>query len=354
MKLLLCHPGASFSTADVYTGLRAGMERMGVELVHYAMDGRVDVAGSWLMHSWRKGGKREVKPSPADIVYQASTGIIERALRHQVDWVLIISAMYIHPDALILLRRAGVRVAILFTESPYDDDWQLKYAGIGNVCWVNERASVERFRAAGHECYYWQHAIDPARHDTSGDDEALPAHDVVFVGTGFQERIETLAAVDWDGIDLGLYGSWSLLGSRHRLRRHLCGGVVPNHMTAGLYRRAKIGLNLHRQSIGFGREAPRIEHAESMNPRCYELAACGRFFLSDYRAEMRDVFGDLVPTFTTPDELETLTRHYLAHDAERERIAARLPAMVVDHNFYERARSMVRVLSQETAASLHL
>ena len=40
------------------------------------------------------------------------------ALRLRVDWVLVISGIFFHPDAIGLLKRAGLSTAIVFTESP--------------------------------------------------------------------------------------------------------------------------------------------------------------------------------------------------------------------------------------------
>ena len=134
---------------------------------------------------------------------------------------------------------------------------------------------------------------------------------MVFVGTGFQERIEVLKDVDWDDIDFGLYGIWSLLGARSKLRRYIRAKEIENDVTASLYRKAKIGLNIYRTSKGFGRYTNKIEHAESANLRAYELAACGLFHVSTYRKEVEEIFGDLVPTFESSAELEAIVRDYL-------------------------------------------
>ena len=41
------------------------------------------------------------QPSAADSLYFAGQGVIERALRFQPDWVLIWSAMFLHPDIIV-------------------------------------------------------------------------------------------------------------------------------------------------------------------------------------------------------------------------------------------------------------
>ena len=276
--------------------------------------------------------------------------MLERALRHQVDWVIIVSGMYLHPDWIILLRRAHVKTALLLTESPYDDAKQAKIVPFVDVVFTNERTSVPTFRALNDRVYYLPHAYDPSVHFnqlTSPRDEGggVPSHDVVFVGTGFYERIELLRKIDWTGINFGLYGNWDWLGSRNKLRKYLRGGVQPNPITAALYRNAKIGLNLYRESEGFGKDAPRISHAESLSPRSYELAACGVFTLSSYREESREIFGDAIPMYRSPKELEELIREYLANESARIALASTLPGTVGTHTYANRAEVVTDALT---------
>jgi len=350
MKLLLVHPGADWSVSDVWRGLSAAFERAGVELIHYAMSGRIEQSAAFL-DGVNKANKRKDKDAPefgpADYMYHASTGVIERALRHKVDWVFYISGLYFHVQVYELMRRAGIRQAVLLTESPYNDDHEKMVAGLVDVVFTNERSSVETFKPLCHSVHYYQHAYDPDIHNTEPLEETedpVPAHDVVFVGTGFEERIAIFHGIDWEGIDFGLYGTWKLLGSRNRLREHLKLGVVPNEYTAQLYRRAKIGLNPHRTSLGYGRDVEHVRGAESMNPRCYELAATGTFFITDPRPEVKEVFGSTVPTAASPEEWEEQIRYWLAHDEERAQVAAQLPGLVRDHTFDARAADILRIL----------
>ncbi len=194
---------------------------------------------------------------------------------------------------------------------------------------------------------YLAHAYDEEKHKPQAEhtENGIPAHDVVFVGTGFQERIDLLKSVDWDGIDFGIYGNWQLLGSRSKLRKHICGKETENSKTAALYRKAKIGLNFHRTSKGFGRDAPKIAYAESLNPRAYELAACGLFHISDYRVELDERFGRLVPTFENGN-LGDVIRRWLADDKGRDEIASKLPGAIAGQTWQARADQVLADLER--------
>jgi spore maturation protein CgeB len=352
MKLLLVHPGASWSVADVWRGFFGAFQRAGVEVVQYALDGRVSNAHGYLHHAWRTARKTRPdlpKPTDADTLYMGSVGLIERALRHQPDWTLLVSGTFIHPEALMLAQRAGIRMAALLTESPYADDQERQVVAFCKLAFTNERASIPTFSDIV-PTYYWRHSHDPEQHRPApaAEEPDCPAHDVVFVGTGFEERVAMLAGVDWAGlgIDLGLYGAWDLVGSRSKLRRFIRAGIIDNRLTAALYRRAKIGLNLHRTSIGFGRNVPHAVGAQSMNPRDLELAACGTFYLADRRAELEETFGPLVPTFETPQELADQVQYWLdpAHAAQRQWRAASLPGAACRLTFDAQARAILNVL----------
>src|SRR4051812_3706221 len=109
LRLLLIHPGATWSTADVEAGLRYGLEEQGVSVVQYRLDARIERSKRWLHAAWRrakKGHPAIERPTVADIFYQAGIGALEQALRHQVDVVLVISAMFLHPDVIVLMKRA--------------------------------------------------------------------------------------------------------------------------------------------------------------------------------------------------------------------------------------------------------
>lgn len=348
MKILVVHPGASYSTADVYNGIVPALKRRGHAVYQYNLDARIESSGAYLAyHAKREKRRGNVIPpiTPADVLLHAGQDVLGRALANDIDFVLIISGMYLHPDYAALMRKAGLKVGVMLTESPYDDDRQGPFIQPASVAWTNERGSVNYLRQWNPNVHYLPHAYDPERHHVAPWEvgmDSLPRHDVLFIGTGFQERIEVLEGVNWEGIDLGLYGTWELLRRNSPLRAHLHERVVENHVAAAMYRRAAINLNIYRTSQGFGRRAARVTDAESLNPRALELAACGAFTLSDRRAEVADVFGPLVPTYRDAAELEGLVRAYLPDPEARAALSSALPGAVAGWTFDARADQMLR------------
>lgn len=350
MKLLVVRAFADFSVEDVTNGLVGGLRANGHEVAEFVLTRRLRMIGAGLATMCPEG----LSPAPEMIVEYASEGLAHRVIAAGARWVLVICGAYLHPDALAVLRRIGVKVAIVFTESPYltDAEQELKLARLCDVAFTIERTCVSHFQAAldaagnGGHAYYLPHAHDPAVHtpvlDPPAEDERS---DVLLIGTGWVERQRLLEQINWDGIDLKLGGLWPGIahyGSPHRLASALRWPCIPNRDTARLYRGAKIVLNPHRWH----------PTAESANPRVYEAAAIGAFQISDHRAEIPELFGDAIPTYPpgVPWRLEALIRHYLADDAARRACADEARRRVAEHTFTQRATQIVAAIEQHGRA----
>jgi hypothetical protein len=354
LRLLVVHSGADFSTNDVAVGYAEALQRAGHDVGLYALNTRLRATARYM--GYLLAAARRNDPSVprratlGDVSLKASEDIVLAALRGRVDAVLLISGLFVNPAALRLLRAARIPVGIVFTESPYQDDEQAFYAELVSCCWTNERTSVDTLRRLNARTWYLPASYRDGFHVPAEPDPAVPAHDVVFVGTYFAERLELLAGVDWAGlgIDLGLYGSIELVDKRTRAYKQLapywCGGSMDNAAALALYRRAKVTLNLNRSSEWLEDGARRILTAESLNPRAYELAAAGCFQVAEHRAEYRDVFDDAVPTFTTAAELSDLIGLALAEPAWRWMAATNARRAVGPHTFDARAAQVVAQL----------
>ena len=373
LRILVVQPGARTSTADVYNGLVRALERAGVTCIKYDLGARITMAGGALSVVYRvarraahkRGDPAPPKPTAADEQMQAHSDLLLRAYAYDCDWILFVSAMYTAPYIFRQLRKTNLKIACVFTESPYNDTPQAEIAAQCDLAFVNDRDSVEPIRVAQPNTHYLAPAYDRDIHtfmpeqtadaDASADASAdapadagvvcAPSHDVVFVGTGFYERIEMLSAVDWDALncDFGLYGVWDHLPGDSPLRAHLVAGEIDNRYTAALYQRARIGINLFRQSERLTIDSPRSYYGASCSPRSMELAACGLFHLSEDRPEVREIFGDLVPRFNTPRELQQALAYWLdpARTRERDRICGLLPQAVIGHTWDDRARVLL-------------
>lgn len=232
-------------------------------------------------------------------------------------------------------------LALYLTECPYMDDMQSIFAKYADVLFINDKYSLKTFDPGGTLYVdYLPHSFNPKVHyPGSREDGLLDSKyfsDVLFGGTAFRERVDMLAGVDWQGIDLRLLGTWREWADSESGKKLLPytrddNILVHNLELADYYRGAKIALNVHRTREDVEGESEELNNytdAYSMGPRLYEAAACGSFILTDYRREAEDVFGDTIDFFETHEQLEAKLKYWLDPQHEQERInkaeAARL------------------------------
>lgn len=348
MRALVVHPGASWATHDVYVGLTEGLRAHSVEVSEFRLDTRIDRSHDFLHFLWRRQSrsdkeKRWPKPTYGDILHQAAIGLIERAIERNCTDVIVVSAMFLLPDRIELCRRAGLRVWLVCTETPYAMADELRLAKLVDGVWTHERAALDAFTSVNLQTGYLPHGWRKGVHNNRSVVSDYDA-DVIFVGSLFPERITWLEAIDWSGINFALYGNCDMLSPHSPLRKFVRGGVVPNITALSLAKRAKIALNLFREP----------EHgivAESLNPRLYEMAAAGICQVSNWRAEVGEIFGNAVRVANSPAESSAAIRQLLCDDAERNRMAEAAAAMVAGASWNQRSKQIINDVQRWRASA---
>lgn len=331
-RILFVWAGAAWAIHDVARGYRDALARQGHDIRDFRLYNRLAFAAQGLKG---KGPKGMADGHLTIVSRLASETLLAEAAYHDAELVVIVSGLALHPNGLWLLRqwKKQVPVALILTESPYEDEDQKGLASYCDVIFTTERTSARQ-----HGWHYLRHAYDPYRHRRWRADPTKAA-DVFIVGTGWEERVVMLQKVDWKGIGLRIQGYWPIKPG-DPLGPYYKHGVVENKEVSHIYASSRICLNAYRQTavIAGGRQVTVLaEPAESLNPRAYEIAACGGFQLSDHRAELVDVFEDTVPIYEGPEQLGELCRYYLTHHAERRRLANLQHRRVKGNTFDQRA-----------------
>jgi spore maturation protein CgeB len=318
----------------VYTGLCAGLCANGVSLI----EGRLDTILNWYGALIKGGVEHGVLAAETFLLdgklnrsALASAHITRAALMHRPDWLIVVSGHNYNVHDAAALRKAGIKTALICTESPYWAEVEPQMGAFYDVVFTNERSAVASFKHP--RAHYLPHAYNPDVHTPAGPRGY--AADVVFIGSLFDERKRLFYGVDWTGIDFILRG--------HFLDAT---DIVANEDVAAYYRAAKVSLNHHRTTTMHG-SGTHITSADSLGPRAYEIPACGGFMLcDDSRAEGWDVFGDYFPTYRAGDsaDLERQVKYWLKQDGRREETARAMHAAVQPHNWVSRAKQVLEVL----------
>lgn len=344
MRILVVHSGHGFSTKDVGDGLIAGLRACGQEVWEYPLHTTFETAEILIAAAKEVGVAPEGGyPDPLQL---GTMGIPGFAMAKRVAWVIFVHGLNVPASIPVTLTRGGYGTALLCTESPYETAArEANAAQFYDVVFTCDKAALRLFTLNRPDrVHYLAHAWHPGRHVPEGD-HADPC-DVFFCGTRYPERNALLAGVDWAGID---FRDRTLDYSTKALP-DLVDAITENAAVAAQYRSAAISLNHHRTSTlihkaDAGQIAPGAAH--SLNPRAYEVPACGGFLISDDRPELDEVFHGCVPVYTDAASLERLIRHYLANPLERRALAEAQRRAILPHSWAHRAQEVLRHITQE-------
>lgn len=323
-------PGPNFSVADVHRGWSKAMEAAGCEVMNANFAARLE---------WYERAKNSHEGMTTDeAVHLTCESLRATAYDFWPDVIVVTSSFYVNSLTLDIFRDRGHKVVLLHTESPYEDDRQLKRAEHADINVLNDPTNIDRFPPG---TIYLPHSYDPDIHHPGPS--AAPSTDFAMVGTGYPSRIEYLEAVDWTGIDALLAGNWQSVtddSPLYPLLGHARDECYPNELAADLYRSTKSSLNLYR------REATHADLVDgwAMGPREVELAACGTFYLTEERGENREVLP-MIPTISGPDDFAEQLRWWLDHDTERDKVAQQALAAVADRTFHTSARRLLQQIT---------
>ena len=335
MRILTVEPGPEFSVADVHNGWLRALKRSGNEVQNFNLSDRITFTENAIrgkVHETEKG--------------HIAARMVGEQLRATCfdfwpDLVIITSAFLVPPGTFDIIRSRGIRIAVILTESPYEDPSQQPIAARADAAFINDPTNLEKFRETQPNTWYIPQAYDPEihyRHPVADDLRA----DFGWVGTAFPSRIAFFEQVDWTGIEVAFAGNWQALDDNsplHEFLVHDQAGCFPNEHTVELYSSVHTSANLYRKEGAAGHD-----QGWAMGPREVELAATGTFFLREPRPESDQILA-MLPTFETPEEFGEKLRWWLNHPAERQTAALQARNAVATRTFDNNVRHLLECVA---------
>lgn len=258
--------------------------------------------------------------------------IVEVARAWSADLVLALAQAPLSVPALSRLRYLGIKTAFWFVENtrvlPYWRDVARHY----DACFaIQTGQALEQMAAAGATVTYLPMACDPASHfrvTLDDNDRKRFGAPVAFAGAPYLNRRHVLGAVR----DLGLrvwgdgWESTALAG---------CVGEAGRFDAATLRKvvsATAVNLNVHSAEHVAGLD-PQPDY---VNPRTFEIAACGGFQLVDRRDPLPALFeADEVATFESAAHMRDGVVRYLEDRDAASEMAAKARARALDQHTYE-------------------
>lgn len=275
----------------------------------------------------------------------SANGIYSTCFQFWPDVVLVVSAFFIPTEFMDVMRSRGIKVVLLFTESPYEEPRQLERAEHADLVLLNDPLRLEEYDARGIPAIYMPHAYRPRLHYPGPGEDDLQT-DFAFIGTMFPSRQEFFskmqAAGAFEGIDVTFGGNWNQVKEGDpllRLLSHERNECVDNHLTARVYKSARMGLNIYRAE-----DDDDTTEGWAVGPREIEMAACGLPFLRQHRPESDELFGGIMPTYASPEDAAEQLRWWLDHEEARQQAAQAARAAVRDRTFAANVERLLKAL----------
>ena len=267
--------------------------------------------------------------------------VTARALDRAVDLVFCVAQSPLTPPVLAELKRFKIPVAFWFVEDwqlfGYWRDWAPLYDYFFTIQKGDFTAALARLGVK--RSHYLPLAADPLVHrplELAAEELALYGSAVSHVGAGYRNRQRVFSALT--DLDFKIWGNdWDLGSSLMPLLQRGGARLSPEECVK-VFNAAQINLNLHSSAFHDGVNP----EGDFVNPRTFELAACGAFQLTDRRALLGELFRtgegaaeQELATFSHESQLRNRIEYYLAHPDERRRIALRSRQRVLAEHTYE-------------------
>lgn len=347
-RVMIVHPGPQFSVHDVYIGWMEALIERGIRTEQYNLEDRIAFYGNayCLTGKYDKHGVPQFQKAfkeSEQVVRTAANGIFSTAFQFWPDLVIIVSAFFIPVEFMDILRSRGMKVALILTESPYEENRQIDRSIHADLACLNDPTRLDDYARREIPAIYMPHAYRPKLHYPGPGEDELET-DFAFIGSMFESRQEFFTKMiktgAFEGIDVTLGGNWHFVPDDSPLlpyASHPKGTCIDNALAVRVYKSAKVGINMYR-----GEGDDDTTDGWACGPREIEMAACGLFFLRQSRPESDLLFNGILPTYESPEEAADLLRYWLAHDEERQERARAAREAIRDRTF---ASNVVRLLS---------
>lgn len=275
-----------------------------------------------------------------------SQAVLAKVETFEPDLVLALAQAPLSIQALKRLKRDGVPTAMWFVEDyRLFTYWQAFAPHYDFFAVIQKGDFLAQLQQIGVDnALYLPMAAQPNVHkrlELSSVEQRKFGSEVSFMGAGYPNR--RMAFRDLVRFDFKLWGTdWegdSILAPYVQMG----GARVSSEDCVRIFNASKVNINLH-SSI---QAKELVTGGDFVNPRTFEVAACGGFQLVDRRGLMAELFAeDELAVFDRMEELAPRIEHYLAHPEEREAMAKRGQARVLaEHTYAARMRTLLEFIA---------
>jgi spore maturation protein CgeB len=274
--------------------------------------------------------------------------VLAKALEFKPDLVLGVAQSPFTTETLTEFKQMKLPVAFWFVEDFRLFKYWKTFAPLYDYFFVIQKGEFTQLlnQSGVKHHHYLPLAADPQIHrplDLTADELKEFASDLSFVGAGYYNRHQFFLQLLNE--DFKIWGTeWNKNSPLGRvLQRN--GQRISTSDCVKIFNATKINLNLHSSSYHTGVNPA----GDFLNPRTYEIAACGAFQLVDYRSDLPDMFEiDLeIVAFSDINQLRNKMKYYLTHPEERSAIAeAGRNRVLKQHTYQHRMQELLTIVAE--------
>lgn len=210
------------------------------------------------------------------------------------------------------------RIGVLFETFPYD----IKEVKNADLVFTGSLKKDKEYKALGIKSYFLPQFTRFDKFYPAPKEEYK--RKILFVGNQWPDmsvRPTVQMAVKYD-LDIDIFGGHheETLNGKYA---HLWKGLqIPADDLKYYYSSADIVLNDTREDM---------KKAGFISNRIFDVTACKGFLISDYIAEIEEIYGDAIPMYKNEEEFLELIEYYSAHPEERKEKAERAYLITKEH-----------------------
>lgn len=277
-----------------------------------------------------------------------SERIVERIAEFDPAVVVVLAQAPLSGEHVRRMREQGRRVAFWFVEDHHlFRYWEEEARHYDLFLSIQNGSFPGELERAGQPCsHYLPLAADESVFrplSLSREEKQRYGSPLSFMGAGYYNRRRFFNAL--------LSRPFKIWGTEwpddEPLSRHVQDGGrrIPSNETAKIFNATQVNLNLHSSTSHEGVNP----FGDFVNPRTFEIAACGAFQLVDRRSHLPDLFrpGTEMACFDGRADFLEQVEYYLSRPGERDSRSARARARVLrEHTYRDRMREMVEILHE--------
>jgi spore maturation protein CgeB len=272
------------------------------------------------------------------------------------DIILVFYGIFVSAEKVLDAARKGFKTILWTTEDPYQFDiYYQNTRKAYDYVFTNDLSTIPYYEK---DKVFYIPACTDSKIYRPQKVKLKYKSDICIIGQGFPRRIKILNSIEkvLTRFNVKIIGKWDGWGEvlSPRLKRFVSSYVANPYEVAKYYNGAKININIHRewedQAIPYNHNSRNIK-ASSLNPRTFDISACGGFQIVDNsREELSNFFepDKQIVAFDINDykELGDKILFYLKNKKKRDEIRySGYEQTVKNHTYIKRIKYLLDIVN---------